>query len=308
MINARFQFIAGAILALTLLSACTSETLSNSFELKKQAATTIAKGLGLKTVWNSVFPFDVGRVYERVVYPDGTFGLLPYSQAFLGVITQTTNGGPITKTDPVNQTWQQNITGKGSVDLQLQYMGLELDTSVKNTRSVTFSASGDNNIYVADQPGFLNYLNTEPGGAAVKDAVMHDSQSRNSTSHSGTPSTPSKYWIVIDSLSVKNLTVTLNASTAASVQLSDAQAAAIATFAGIPVSGSISAGTSTDGSASITSPTSTPLVGVCVPLVWDARNKALNINPQKTLVYANGAAHDVNRLALQKQALLNHAQ
>jgi hypothetical protein len=299
MIREYIQTIGSGICMIAVLAACSSQTsaLRDSFALKQEASKTIGKGLGLRTVWNTIYPCDVGRVYERVVHSDGTFGLMPYSQDYLGVMTATP---PMTRNDAVNQTWQESITGKGNVDLQLGYMGLDLDTSVNNTRAVTFSAAGDNHVYIVDEPAFVAYLNDPSRATELRNVIKTDSQSRKGKQPAA--SRP-KYWIVTDSLTAKEFTVTLNASSSGSIQISDAQAAAIAAFAGFPITGSISATASSDGSASISCPTSTTLVGVCVPLIWDAQTNQVGVDLGKALVYANGVAHDVNRLSLKRVML-----
>jgi hypothetical protein len=296
MIIGRFQTIGCGICVFAVLAACSSQTsaLRDSFALKQEAAKTIGKGLGLRTVWNTIYPCDVGRVYERVVHSDATFGLTPYSQDYLGVVSTTP---PITRNDVLDQTWQESITGKGNVELQLGYMGLGLDTSVKNTRAVTFAASGDHHVYVVDQPAFLTYLNDQSRGTELRNSIKHDLPSR-----AGQPQNASlpKYWIVTDSLAVKDFTITLNASSAGSIQLSDAQAAAIAAFAGLPITGAINATVTSDGSVSISSPGAATLVGVCVPLIWNAQTNQVEVDLGKTLLYANGVANDVSGSNLQR--------
>jgi hypothetical protein len=104
---------------------------------------------------------------------------------------------------------------------------------------------------------------------------------------------------VTDSLAVKDFTITLNASSSGSIQLSDAQAAAIAAFAGLPITGAINAVTS-DGSVSISSPGAGTLVGVCVPLIWNAQTNQVEVDLGKTLLYANGVANDASGSNLQR--------
>ena len=79
-----------------------------------------------------------------------------------------------------------------------------------------------------------------------------------------------------------------------------AEAAAIAAFAGLPITGAINATVTSDGSVSISSPGAATLVGVCVPLIWNAQTNQVEVDLGKTLLYANGVANDVNGSNLQR--------
>ena len=127
---------------------------------------------------------------------------------------------PITKSDAVSQIWQMSVPGKANVDLQLGYMGLGLDISGTNVRSVTFPASGDNHTYVTDEPGFQTFLNDKSRGTDLRDAVAYDQHLRKMAKQNAPLP---KYYIVTDALTAKNLTVTLNPSTSTSLQLSTTQ-------------------------------------------------------------------------------------
>jgi hypothetical protein len=282
----------GAML-LIALAACNNQTtaLRDSFALKKQAAATIGNEIGLHTTWNTIYPCDVGRVYQRVIHTDGTFGLMPYSPEYVSVVNAPS---PLTTNDPISQTWQMSVTGKANVELQVGYMGLGADISGSNVRSVTFSASGDKHTYVTDEPGFQKFLNDTSHGTDVIDAVKSDQRTRNAANQNAPLP---KYYIVTDVLSAKNVTVTLSASTSAALKVSTTDAAAVAAFAGFPISGAVSVSVSQDGSTSISCPESAALVGICAPLIWNSGKKEMEVDLARTLLYANGVAHDARAVA-----------
>lgn len=263
------------LLAMLALPACQSP-IKNSYELRKQAAGTIARAEALPTVWNIAAPLEMGRVYKRDGNEKYGYFLSPGSEVF---VEQTKL---LSQSQPNNTTWSDTRSGSWNVKPQLTYMGLKSELNLKNVRSVTFSLVGDTYQFVNNTQGFEDLLNLPTFGPKLRDRILEDTERLEANK---LPGTEAKYWIVVQLLTAKNLAVTFNNVTTTSGGVEVVDPAKIAGWLNIKDLSPASIAVSNDQTrdAKLTSPDTVGLVAQCIPL------KAYTSGARRGEVFTDGS-------------------
>ncbi len=200
------EALCGMAFLCCMVSGCQSP-IQNSVELRRKAAGTIGRSIALPTVWNIAAPLELGRVYTMAGDAAHGYFLMPGSEVF---VEQTK---ALSQSSTYNAAWSETRSGAWNVNAQLTYMGLRGDAAFKNVRSVAFSLTGDQYAFVNNAAGFDNLINLPTFGPALRKKILEDTLRLKAA---GLAAGNAKYWIVVQLLTAKNLTVDFTNSTSAS--------------------------------------------------------------------------------------------
>ncbi len=265
------SLLAALLSPLLFLTACQSP-IQNAYELRKRAARSIATGEGLPTVWNVAAPLELGRVYQCSRTQEAGRFLSPGSNVFVGRTRE------LKDSKPKGATWSETRSGTWNVKPQLTWMGLRGQLDAKNIRAITFSINGDSYEGISDMNRFEDILNLPTYGPALRQRILEDTER---LEREGLPSSEAKYWVVIQLISAKDLSVIFDMTQTLSGTAETVDPAKLAGWLQVAELSPASL-TVTDEQirkATFTSPDVMGLVAQCVPL------KARASGPQRGKVY-----------------------
>jgi hypothetical protein len=211
-------------------------------------------------VWNIAAPLELGRVYTMAGDASHGYFLMPGSDVF---VEQTKS---LSQSSTYNVAWSETRSGAWNVNAQLTYMGLRGDAAFKNVRSVGFSLTGDQYAFVNNAAGFDNLINLPTFGPALRKKILEDTLRLKAA---GLAARNAKYWIAVQLLTAKNLTVDFTNSTSASAGTDVVDPSKLAGWLNVQELSPAKASVSHDGTSAVkyTAPGSMGLVAQCVPLL-----------------------------------------
>jgi len=222
MITKTIQTIGMISLSALILTSC---TIKDATDMRNKMAADIAPKQGLRTVWNTSTPLTLGNIYYRRLDTERGGSVLTdrYSR-----FVERSNSPDYRVTSPVSATWSKNIDSTFSLKPQLGYMGLSASPTLANTRTIRFSAEGNERHSIKQFDEYVNeVLNSAGTGIELRERVFEDTQR---LERDGLPLSEARYWIVTDLLTVKNLSVDFVSKPSAGLEVSVADVAALRQF------------------------------------------------------------------------------
>ncbi|MBK1829016.1 hypothetical protein [Haloferula rosea] len=238
--------------------------IKDATDMRNKMAAEMAPPEGLRSVWNTSTPLTLGNVYYRRI--DAQRGGSVLTDRY-GRFVERSNSSDYRATSPVNATWRKDIDSTFSLKPQLGYMGLSASPTLANTRTIRFSAEGNERHSIKEFDSYVDEVLNSPGtGPELRKRVFEDSQ-RLATN--GLPVSEARYWIVTDLITVKNLSVDFLSKPSAGIEVSVADVEALKQFMqvnGLAVNGSASGNTSSENQTTVKSTDPVGLMAWCVPL------------------------------------------
>lgn len=254
---------------MVLASSCS--TIKSAADFRSKVAKKIGMETGYITVWNTPTPLKLGNIYSLRPTTPTKKALFTQFDRFVDT-TNTPEWREVEKERIASQNWSKTVKSSYNVKPQLQYMGLGAEASFANTKSVSFSARGHELQSIRNQDDYVEQvLNSAGTGPTFRKTVYEDTEQRKAAK---LPVEASRYWIVTNLITVKDLEVKFSAkpSVSGAVTTPDANvlSQAVSTFLGVPgLTAKIGIGINNDVTkdSSVTSTEPFGLVGMCYPLV-----------------------------------------
>lgn len=252
-----------AITSITIIaSSCTP--IKSAADMRLKMAGEIAPPEGLRTVWNTSTPLELGYIYYK--RKDASKGGYVLSSRYERFVEQT-NSANYRLVSKSHATWDKEINTSFAIKPQLKYMGFGADPKFSNTKKIKFSAKGDE---VHEIKQFISYvsevLNSPGTGIELRKKVYEDTQR---IQKEELPVSEARYWIVTNMMTMKDISIDFSSKPKTSIDVEVADVQALQDFlqvSGLTVSGSAGAETESDNGSTIKPTSPIGLIAWCVPL------------------------------------------
>ena len=277
------------LLTVTAMSLITlpSCVVKDAADMRNQMAKKIAPTVGLRSVWNTSTPLTLGKVYYRQV--DAQRGGYVLTNRYDRFVDRS-NSDDYREVSSVVSTWRKDIDSTFSLKPQLAYMGLSASPTLANTRTIRFSAEGNERHSIKQFDDYVDeVLNASGTGPELRERVYHDTER---LTRDKLPVTEARYWIVKDLITVKNLKVDFLSKPSSGIDVSVADIETLKQFLqvnGLVVTGTASGSHSSENNSTVVSTEPIGLIAWCIPLTATRSANGFNMKAEEDypILWAN---------------------